>query len=283
MNSLTDTYTLLGGVEIPCVGFGTWQSQPGAETENAVRHALKSGYRHVDTAQGYNNEESVGKAVKDSGVAREEVFLTTKLANPVRGYRETLAAFEESARKLGTDYVDLFLLHWPVPYDHRDNWEKMNAESWRAMEELLQQGRIRALGVSNFHEKHVEALKKSAKVMPAVNQIRLCPGDTQDEVVAYSRREGMLLEAYSPLGVGRIFEVPEMQALAQKYGRTIAQIAIRWSLQRGYLPLPKSVTPRRIEENARVFDFELDGDDVEMMAGLTGALGTHADPDRITW
>ncbi len=283
MNSLTDTYTLSNGVKIPCVGFGTWQSQPGSETEEAVRHALQAGYRHVDTAQGYNNEESVGKAVKESGVPRQEVFLTTKLVNSVRGYRETLAAFDASARKLGTDYVDLFLLHWPIPYDFRDNWEKMNAESWRAMEELHRAGRIRALGISNFHERHTEALKKTAWVMPVVNQIRLCPGDTQDAVVDYSRGQGMLLEAYSPLGVGKIFKVPEMQMLAEKYGRTVAQIAIRWSLERGYLPLPKSATPRRIEENARVFDFELDADDVELMAGLTGAAGVHTDPDHITW
>jgi diketogulonate reductase-like aldo/keto reductase len=283
MNSLTDTYTLQNGVEIPCVGFGTWQVEPGDEAVNAVSHALQAGYRHVDTAQGYYNEESVGRAVRQSGLRRQEVFLTTKLVNSVRGYNETLDAFNQSARKLGTDYVDLFLLHWPVPYDFRDSWENSNAESWRAMEDLHRDGRIRVLGVSNFHEKHVEALKRTAKVMPVVNQIRLCPGDTQDEVVRYSRSQGMLLEAYSPLGVGKIFQVPEMQALAEKYGRTIAQIAIRWSLERGYLPLPKSVTPERIEENTQVFDFELDPQDVEMMAGLTGAAGTSAHPDHITW
>ncbi|HSK67975.1 MAG TPA: aldo/keto reductase [Candidatus Limnocylindria bacterium] len=283
MNALTDTYTLQNGVEIPCVGFGTWQVEPGDEAVNAVKHALEAGYRHVDTAQGYHNEESVGRAVRESGLRRDSVFLTTKLTNSVRGYQQTIDAFNASARKLGTDYVDLFLVHWPVPFDFRDTWEKSNAESWRAMEDLHRDGRIRALGVSNFHGKHVEALKKTAKVMPVVNQIRLCPGDTQDEVVRYSRSQGMLLEAYSPLGVGRIFDVPEMQALADKYGRTIAQIAIRWSLERGYLPLPKSVTPERIRENTQVFDFELDPQDVEMMAGLTGAAGTSADPDRITW
>ena len=190
-----------------------------------------------------------------------------------------MSSFDESMKKLGLDYLDLLLIHWPNPIAFRDHWQKANAETWKAMEELYRAGRIRAIGVSNFRQHHIEELMKTATVAPMVNQIRLCPGDTQDEVVNYCRNRGMLLEAYSPLGVGRVFDVPEMQALAAKYGRSVAQVCIRWSLQRGYLPLPKSVTPSRIADNLKVFDFELEEDDVDMIAGLTGCAGLERDPD----
>ena len=283
MKSLTDTYTLSNGVHIPCVGFGTWQSKDGPEARDSVAEALRAGYRHIDTAQGYGNEESVGQAVKESGLSRGEVFLTSKLTNSVRGYDQTLSAFHESLRKLGTDYMDLFLIHWPRPVSFRNDWEAQNAQSWRAMEDLYREGKVRAIGISNFHPHHIEALLKTATVAPMVNQIRLAPGDTQDEVVSFSREKGMLLEAYSPLGVGKVFEVPQMKALAEKYGKSIAQIAIRWSLQRGYLPLPKSVTASRIRENTEVFDFQLEDADVELIAGLKGCVGYSSDPDSITW
>ena len=283
MKSLTDTYTLSNGVHIPCVGFGTWQSKDGPEARDSVAEALRAGYRHIDTAQGYGNEESVGQAVKESGLKREDIFITSKLTNSVRGYSETLSAFHESLRKLGTDYMDLFLIHWPRPVYFKDDWEAQNAQSWRAMEDLYREGKVRAIGISNFHPHHIEALLKTATVAPMVNQIRLAPGDTQDEVVSFSREKGMLLEAYSPLGVGKVFEVPQMKDLARKYGKSIAQIAIRWSLQRGYLPLPKSVTPARIRENTELFDFQLDDADVELIAGLKGCVGYSADPDSITW
>jgi diketogulonate reductase-like aldo/keto reductase len=282
MKSLTDTYNLSNGVKIPVIGFGTWQVEDGRQAVDAVKAALSAGYRHIDTAQGYGNEESVGRAVKDSGVKRDEIFITSKLVNSVRGYKQTKAALDESLGKLG-GYIDLFLLHWPVPVDFKHSWKEVNAESWRAMEEYFQAGKIRALGVSNFHGRHVDELLKTAKVKPVVNQIRLCPGDTQDEVVAYSREKGMLLEAYSPLGVGAVLQVPQMQELAAKYGKSVAQVAIRWSLQNGFLPLPKSVTPVRIRENANVFDFELSPDDMRIISALKGVAGVHADPDNITW
>lgn len=283
MKSLTDTHTLSNGVRIPVIGFGTWQVEDGREAVDAVKAALAAGYRHIDTAQGYGNEESVGRAVAESGVPREEIFITSKLVNGVRGYEETKAAITDSLMKLRTDYMDLFLVHWPIPVDFKKNWKEMNAASWRAMEEAHRAGRIRALGVSNFHKKHVDELMKTAEIAPVVNQIRLCPGDTQDEVVRDSRAMGMLLEAYSPLGVGEIFRVPEMKALAAKYGRSVAQVAIRWSLQMGFLPLPKSVTPARIRENAQVFDFQLSDGDMKVISGLKGVAGWHADPDNISW
>jgi diketogulonate reductase-like aldo/keto reductase len=283
LKSLTDTYTLSNGVEIPCIGFGTWQTPDGEVAVSSVLSALEAGYRHIDTAQGYGNEESVGIAVKKSGIKREEIFITSKLANNDHGYERTMAAFEGTMKRLDMDYLDLYLIHWPNPIAFRDNWQEANAGTWKAFEELYKAKRIRAIGISNFHPHHIEELMKTATIAPMVNQIRLCPGDTQDEVVDYCRAHNILLEAYSPFGVGKLFEVPEMKALAEKYGKTIAQIAIRWSLQRGYLPLPKSVTPARIRENVDVFDFELEESDVELIANLKGCVGYSADPDTITW
>lgn len=283
MKALTDCYKLYNGVEIPCIGFGTWQVEKGGIAVASVRSALEAGYRHIDTAQGYGNEESVGLAVKKSGIDRKQIFITSKLNNSEHGYERTLAAFEGTLKKLGTDYLDLFLIHWPNPAAFRSSWQQANAGSWRAFEELYGDGRIRAIGVSNFHPHHIDALMKTAKMMPMVNQIRLCPGDTQDEVVSFCRERNILLEAYSPLGTGKIFRVPEMKMLAEKYGKSVAQICVRWSLQRGYLPLIKSVTPARIKENAQVFDFMLEEKHVEMIAGLKGCVGYSANPDTITW
>jgi len=283
MNKPTDCYKLSNGVEIPCLGFGTWQTPNGDVAVSSVLSAIQAGYRHIDTAQGYGNEESVGIAIKKSGVAREELFVTSKLANSEHGYDKTMAAFEQTLKKLDTDYLDLYLIHWPNPIFFRDCWQQANAETWRAFEELYAAGKIRALGISNFRPHHIDELLKTANVPPMVNQIRLCPGDTQDEVVDYSRAHGMLLEAYSPLGIGKVFEVPEMKALAEKYGRSIAQVCIRWSLQRGYLPLPKSVTPSRIAENLKVFDFELEAEDVQLIADLKGCIGYSPDPDTTNY
>ncbi|MFQ7746720.1 MAG: aldo/keto reductase [Eubacteriales bacterium] len=283
MKALTDCYTLANGVKIPCIGFGTWQTPNGEVAVSSVLSALEAGYRHIDTAQGYGNEESVGLAVNQSGSDRKYLLLTSKLTNSEHGYEKTLAAFETTLEKLGTDYLDLFLIHWPNPIAFRDHWQEANAGTWKAFEELYRSKRIRAIGISNFRPRHMEELSRTAEIAPMVNQIRLCPGDTQDEVVEYCRTHNILLEAYSPLGVGKIFEVPEMKALAEKYQKSIAQICIRWSLQRGYLPLPKSVTPSRIRENTQVFDFELDSSDVQLIADLKGCVGYSSDPDTTTF
>ena len=283
MKTLTDGYRLSNGVDIPCIGLGTWLTKEGDMAVEAVRSAIDVGYRHIDTAQGYGNEKSVGLAVRQSGVNRKDIFITTKLNTPNHGYENTHAAFEISMDKLGLDYLDLFLIHWPNPVAFRNNWQEVNVGTWKAFEELYNAGRIRAIGISNFRRHHLDVLMKTAVITPMVNQIRLCPGDTQEDVVACSREHNMLLEAYSPFGVGKIFAVPEMQMLAEKYGRTIAQLCVRWSLQHGYLPLPKSVDPARMKENADVFDFEIEDDDVQMMAGLTGCVGYADDPDTITW
>lgn len=280
MKKLTDCYTLSNGVQIPCIGYGTWQAPDGEIAKTGVLSAIQAGYRHIDTAEMYHNEESVGRAVKESGVDRKELFITSKLANTEHGYDKTMAAFEKTLKLLDTDYLDLFLIHWPNPIGFRECWQEANAGTWKAFEELYRAGVLRSLGISNFRQHHIEALMETATIAPMVNQIRLCPGETQDELVEYCRERNILLEAYSPLGVGAIFDVPEMKELAEKYDRTIAQICIRWSLQRGYLPLPKSVTPSRIEENTHVFDFELSPEDVQLIADLKGCVGYSRNPDE---
>ncbi|MBR6223536.1 MAG: aldo/keto reductase [Lachnospiraceae bacterium] len=281
MKNQNDVYKLSNGVEIPCIGFGMWQTPDSDVGVKAVKSAIAAGYTHIDTAQAYGNEDCVRLAINEAGIDRKKLFITTKLTNDNHTYDLTMSSFEESLHKLGTDYVDLFLIHWPNPLPIRDRWEEANAETWKAMEELYDAGKIRAIGISNFRQHHIEALLKTAKIKPMVNQIRLCPGDTQDEVVEYCRNQGIVLEAYSPLGTGKIFDIPQMKELSDKYGKSIAQICIRWSLQRGYLPLPKSVTPSRIEENLKVFDFELEEEDVSMIAGLTGCVGFSGDPDNM--
>ncbi|MBQ6782098.1 MAG: aldo/keto reductase [Treponema sp.] len=274
-SSLTDSYMLANGVQIPCIGFGTWQSEDGDEAYNAVKTALQNGYRHIDTATAYGNEKSVGAAIKDfckeNNVRREDLFITTKLWNDDHGYEATQAAIKKSLQLLGVSYVDLYLIHWPNPIKFRDCWAQKNAESWKAMEEAYKAGQLRAIGISNFYGRHITELMKTATIAPMVNQIKLCPGQTQDALVDYCRRANMVLEAYSPLGTGGIFSNPFMRELAQKYDRSIAQICIRWSLQQGYLPLPKSVTPKRIAENTRVFDFELEEADCKAIGELEGA------------
>ena len=278
-----EQYTLANGVQIPVIGLGTWQTPDDVTGYQAVLSALQLGYRHIDTAQGYRNEDIVGRAVKDSGIPREEIFITSKLDNPNHGYDNTMHSFEGTLEQLGTNYVDLFLIHWPNPLQYRETWQQTNAETWKAFEELYHAGKIRAIGVSNFRQHHINEIMKTAEIAPMVNQIRLCPGETQDELVAYCKERNILLEAYSPLGTGQIFKVPEMQALAEKYQKSIAQICIRWSLQMGFLPLPKSVTAERIRENMDVFGFELAEDDVRLIAGLTGCVGISKDPDTINW
>lgn len=226
--SLKDTYKLANGVEIPVVGFGTWQTPSGEVAEESVLAALKAGYRHIDTAAAYGNEESVGKGIKASGVPREELFITTKLWNKHHSYALAKQAIEDSLTKLGVDYLDLYLIHWPNPIDFRENWEQANAEAWRAMEEAVEAGKIRAIGVSNFRPHHLDALLKTAKIKPVVNQIFLNPSDLQPEVVAYNDAHDILSEAYSPLGTGKIFDVPELKEVADKYNKTVAQVVLRW-------------------------------------------------------
>lgn len=281
--SLKSTYTLSDGVEIPVVGFGTWQMPNDEDTAAIVKHAIDVGYRHIDTAALYGNEESVGQGIKDSGVAREELFVTTKLANHHHTYELAKQAIDDSLELLGLDYLDLYLIHWPNPLMYRDNWKEANAESWRAMEEALEAGKIRTLGISNFMPHHLEALLETAKIKPTVNQILLNPSEMQPETVAANNQHNILSEAYSPLGTGRIFEVEELNELAKKYNKTVAQVVLRWSLQHDFLPLPKTSTFDRVSENGDIFDFEITKEDMELIDSLKGRAGRMESPDEKTF
>lgn len=272
-------YVLSNGVEIPVIGFGTWQTPAGDVAEQSVLWALQSGYTHIDTAAIYGNEESVGAAIKKSGLKREDLFITTKLWNSDHSYEKAKAAFQLSLDKLGLDYIDLYLIHWPNPKAYRTSWQVSNQEAWRAMEELYQEGKIRAIGVSNFHKHHLDSLMETAVITPMLNQIYLSPSDMQAEVVKANQSYGILTEAYSPLGTGKIFAIEELARLADKYQKSIAQLVLRWSLQHHYLPLPKSVTQSRIEENIDIFDFEIDAEDMLIIDGLHGKAGLASNPD----
>mgnify|MGYP001076742521 FL=1 len=280
-NSLTETHKLNNGVEIPIIGFGTWQTPDGQVAEESVLAALNSGYRHIDTAAAYGNEESVGAAIKKSGINRHELFVTTKLWNSDHGYQNTKKAIDTSLEKLGLDYLDLYLIHWPNPAAMRDNWVELNAESWQAMEEAVQAGKIRAIGVSNFRKHHLDELLKTAEIKPVVNQNYLNPSDMQEDLVKYNDSLGILNEAYSPLGTGGLLSNEVVNGIAEKYGKSPAQILIRWSLNHNFLPLPKSVHPDYIKANADVFDFDIEPEDMKKLDGLHGAAKIANDPDKV--
>lgn len=288
--SLSSTYTLSNGVEIPCVGFGTWQTPDGDVAYNSVLSALKCGYRHIDTATAYGNEESVGRAINDflktGEVKRSELFIATKLHNRDHGYEAAKAAIEKSLSALGLEYLDLYLIHWPNPLAFRANWAEANAGAWKAMEEAYRAGKIRAIGLSNFFERHIEKLLESAVVAPMVNQIKICPGIAQTELVKYCKAHAMAVEGYSPLGTGGTFRSKVLKNLSEKYGRPISQICVRWSMQQGAIPLPKSVNAERIAQNAQVFDFSLSEEDCKAIAEIDfAALGITAqrNPDEATF
>lgn len=270
---------LNNGTLMPNIGFGTWQTPSGDIAKQAVLDALEAGYRHIDTAAVYANEQSVGEAVKASGIKREDLFLTTKLWNGILTYEQAQKAIDQSLELLDTDYVDLYLIHWPNPKAVRDTWQIRNREVWRAMEEAVEKGKIRAIGVSNFREHHLDALLKTAKIKPAVNQIYASPSDPQANIKAIDDEYGIITQAYSPLGTGTILDNETLKALADKYQKSVAQVAIRWSLQKGYVPLPKSITTSRIIENIDVFDFELSDEDMAKMDSLQGIGKEASDPD----
>ncbi len=273
----TDTITLVNGVKMPCVGYGTWQTPDGEVARKCVSEAIKLGYRHIDTAAAYGNEVSVGEGIRDAGIAREELFITTKHWITNRGYEKTILACEESLRNLGLDYLDLYLIHWPAVKKIADNWEEINGETWRGFEKLYKDGKIRAIGVSNFLPSHLESLKARSTVKPMVNQIEFHPGYIQSELVDYCRSEGITLQAWSPLGSGAVLKNEFLGTIAAKYGKSIAQLCIRYALQNDIVPLPKSLNAERIAANMDVFDFAISADDMAAIAAMeqTGYSGFY--------
>jgi diketogulonate reductase-like aldo/keto reductase len=268
----TPTITLNNGVEIPQLGFGVFLV-PDDETTAAVTGALEAGYRSIDTAMIYGNEVGVGQAIADSGIPRDELFITTKVWNSDQGYDSTLAAFDASIERLGLDYVDLYLIHWPTP--EFDTY----AETWRAMETLVKDGRLRAAGVSNFQPAHLQRLFDEFELVPAANQIELHPGLQQNELRALHDKHGIATEAWSPLGRGAILDDAVITEIAGRLGKTPAQVVLRWHVQLGNVVIPKSVTPSRIVENIAVFDFELDDADMTALARMDRGQRIGPNPD----
>lgn len=275
-----DHFVLSNGVSVPSPGFGTYHMEDTPETISAVAQALAQGYRHIDTAAYYNNEAQVGRAIRASGLAREEIFVTSKVWNTDRGYESTKAAFQKTLDNLGLDYLDLYLIHWPATAHRFENWQEINAETWRAMTELCQAGKIRAIGVSNFKPHHLRPLLEGP-VKPMVNQIEFHPGCQQEETLAFCQAQGILVEAWGPLSRGKILDHALLGEIAQKHGKSPAQVCLRWCLEKGVLPLPKSVTPGRMAENRAIFDFALDGEDLARLAALPPVGGSGHDPDRV--
>ena len=266
---------LNNGVEIPQLGYGVFKV-PAEETRQAVLMALEAGYRHIDTAKLYDNEAAVGEAVRESGLMRDEVFVTTKLWNSDQGYDATMSAFDASMERLGFDVLDLYLIHWPTPA--RD----MYVDTWRAMEKLYVGGRIRAIGVSNFQPDHLRRLLDKSDVVPVINQIELHPYLQQTEARKAHEELGVLTEAWGPIARGgELLEDPVITGLADKHARTPAQVVLRWHVELGNVAIPKSVTPSRVEENLNVFDFALDEEDIAAIAGLDRGERTGPDPDRL--
>lgn len=286
---LTDTYTLNNGVKIPVIGFGTWQTPEGEEAYNSVMWALEAGYRHIDTAAVYGNEVSVGKAIHDGmkkfNIKREELFITTKMWNGQRGsYEDSKRCLRDSLSRLGLDYVDLYLIHWPTPFEFKDrDWVKLNNDSWRAMEDAYNSHKTRAIGVSNFQIRHLEPLMQNATIQPMVNQLFINPGDPEEEMIKFDKEHKILTEAYSPLGTGLLLKDPILAKVADRIHKTPAQVLIRWSLEKGLLPLPKSVHQDRIIQNTQVFDFSLTKEDMKELEALEKTHAKHREPESLTF
>ena len=279
-SSLNDTFTLNNGYKIPCIGFGTWQTPDGDTAVNAVKDAVKLGYKHIDTAAIYGNEVSIGKAIKESGINRNELFITSKVWNKERGYKTTLAAFDKTLNDLQLDYLDLYLIHWPASQNQFKDWDNINLETWKAMTELYKAGKIKSIGVSNFMLHHLKSLMET-EVKPMVNQIEFHPGFMQEETVKYCNDNNILIEAWSPLGTGKMLNNSTLKEIAAKYNKSAAQLCIRWCLQNNTLPLPKSVTSARIKENTEVFDFVISDEDMKTINAMEYFGGSGLNPDKI--
>lgn len=271
----TSKVKLYNGYEMPCLGLGVHRAKAGEEVETAITCALKTGYRSIDTATYYQNEQSVGKAIIESGVPREEVFLTTKVWNSDQGYRSTISAFELSLERLQTNYLDLYLIHWPQ--------NQQTPETWKAMEELYRKGQVRAIGVCNFLVRHLKSLMEKSSVKPMVNQFEFHPELVQPDLLQFCKDQQIQPEAWRPIMKGRVNELALLKQLSEKYQKSPVQIVLRWDIQKGVVTIPKSVTPERIIHNANVFDFELSSDDVAKIDRLDRFARMGEDPEEFNF
>ncbi|PGM56940.1 aldo/keto reductase [Bacillus sp. AFS053548] len=275
LTNLKETVTLHNGVKMPRLGLGVFKVSEGEEVVESVKAAIRNGYISIDTAAIYKNEEGVGQAIKESGIAREELFVTSKVWNSDQGYETTLQAFETSLNLLGLDYLDLYLIHWPGVDKYK--------ETWKALEKLYKDGRVRAIGVSNFQIHHLQDLMSACEIKPMVNQVEFHPHLTQKELLAFCKNEGIQMEAWSPLKQGQLLEEPVLIKIAQKYNKSVAQVILRWDLQHDVVTIPKSIKEHRIVENANIFDFELTQEDMENIDSLNqdSRAGSHPDTMRV--
>lgn len=280
--NLNSKITLNNGIEMPIIGIGTFKTPEGEEVVNEVKWALEARYRLIDTAMIYKNEEGVGKAIKESGIKREELFVTTKLWNTDQGYESTLKAIDVSLSKLGLSYVDLYLIHWPTANELREVSLNKREETWRAMEEIFRSGKAKAIGVANYTVRHLEEMKKYATILPTVNQVEFHPFLYQKELLNYCKQNNIVLNAYRPITNGQKLNNETIKSIAKKHKKSSAQVLIRWSIQHGCIPIPKSVHKDRIEENLNVFNFELSKEDMIALDGLNENLRFSPDPNKLS-
>ncbi|MDQ0273631.1 aldo/keto reductase [Cytobacillus purgationiresistens] len=273
MSHIQSTITLNNGISMPQFGLGVYKVENGLQTEDTVRNALQLGYHLIDTAAFYDNEEDVGKAIKASGLPREEIFITTKVWNSDQGYDSTLAAFEQSLKKLDTDYIDLYLIHWPLPGKYVD--------TWKALEKIYKEGKVRAIGVSNFHSHHLDTLLETAEIVPAVNQVERHPRLSQEELREYCKGKNIKLEAWAPIARGNLSDEPTLRFIASKHDKTPAQVILRWHLQNEVIIIPKTINEARLQENADIFDFELSLDEMGQIDALNMNERYGSNPDNL--
>lgn len=283
IETIKDSVILNNGVKMPGFGFGTWQAASGEVASDSVKVAIKAGYRNIDTAAAYHNEASVGEGIRqamaDYGIPRKDLFISTKLWNDHRGYDLAMKAFENSMKELKLDYLDLYMIHWPAVSKWHSDWREINRSTWRAFEELYRDGRIKAIGVSNFLAHHVKALMEDGDIAPMVNQIEYHPGFGQVESAGFCMENGIVVEAWSPFGTGDVLKNAGLMKIAEKYHKTTAQVCLRWLIQKDIVPLPKSVHEDRIRSNTEVFDFMLSDEDMETIDGMPYCGGMKFDPD----
>lgn len=272
---------IINGIVLPCIGFGTWKITDRSQMKDVISNAYNIGYRLIDTAAAYSNEIALSKAIAEKNIDREDLILSDKVWNTSRGFEAVQEACKKSLKKLKTDYLDLYLIHWPVSMKLYPDWESINAATWRGLEQLYKEGLVKAIGVCNFKIHHLEALKHSAEIMPMVNQVELHPGLNQNELLAYCRENDIVVEASSPLGNGQILDNEELRRIALKNKKSVAQVCLRWEIQKGVIAIPKTTNAERMQDNLNIFDFSLDENEMKVIDNIPFCGGIGLDPDEV--